>query len=105
MAHVHVFIFDDLTFIGVTSSQIIFDVIRTRTLLHAWTRLLSGEDISAIQGMERDVAPFKSFQGPAWVDGVRGYGDFDYFIFPLPPPFPGGQWVQSAAASGNRHAH
>jgi hypothetical protein len=48
IVHVHVSIFDDLTFIGVTSSQIMFDVIGTRTLLHAWTRLLSGEDISAI---------------------------------------------------------
>ena len=48
MVHVHVSVFDDLTLIGVTSSRMMFDVIGTRTLLHAWTRLLAGEDIDSI---------------------------------------------------------
>ncbi|KAJ7361179.1 hypothetical protein DFH08DRAFT_684361, partial [Mycena albidolilacea] len=60
--NVHVSVFDDLTIIGVTFPQTMFDVPGMRTLLHGWMRVLSGEDIDAIQGMEWDVAPFGSFR-------------------------------------------
>ncbi|KAJ7651819.1 hypothetical protein B0H17DRAFT_881616, partial [Mycena rosella] len=74
MVHIHIAVFDELTVIGVTSSQVMFDVIGTQTLLRAWTRLLAGENVDAIQGMDWDVAPFESFRGACDVNLVRGYG-------------------------------
>ncbi|KAJ7689561.1 hypothetical protein B0H17DRAFT_1202202 [Mycena rosella] len=74
MVHVHIAVFDELTVIGVTSSQVMFDVVGTQTLLRAWTRLLAGENIDVIQGMDWDVAPFESFRGACYVNFVRGYG-------------------------------
>ncbi|KAJ6591560.1 hypothetical protein DFH09DRAFT_974716 [Mycena vulgaris] len=76
MVHVHVSVFDDLTLIGVTSSHIMFDALGTGTLLHAWTRLLAGDDMDVIPGMEWDMAPFESFRGPTTLNCVRGYGYF-----------------------------
>ncbi|KAJ7108738.1 hypothetical protein C8R44DRAFT_884774 [Mycena epipterygia] len=79
LLHVHVAVFTDLTFIGVTSSHITLDALGTRTLLHAWTRLLSGEDIDTIPGMEWNVAPFETFTGPTTVTGIRGWFDLGLF--------------------------
>jgi hypothetical protein len=87
LVHVHVAIFDDVTFIGVTSGHITFDALGTRTLLHAWTRLLSGEDIDAIPCMEWDSTPFDSFRGPTTVPHQRGWfelgllGQFCFIVF------------------------
>ncbi|KAJ6487719.1 hypothetical protein C8R45DRAFT_994115 [Mycena sanguinolenta] len=86
LIHVHVAIFDDVTFIGVTSGHITFDALGTRTLLHAWTRLLSGEDINAIPGMEWDMAPFDIFTGPTTRTHPRGWfnlGWLGQFLFIL----------------------
>ncbi|KAJ7642816.1 hypothetical protein B0H17DRAFT_1216358 [Mycena rosella] len=63
MVHIHIAVFDKLTVIGVTSSQVMFDVVGTQTLLCAWTRLLAGENVDAIRGMDWDVALFESFRG------------------------------------------
>ncbi|KAJ7628465.1 hypothetical protein FB45DRAFT_38471 [Roridomyces roridus] len=48
IVHVHVSVFEDLTLIGVTSSQVMFDASGLHTFLSAWTRLLAGEDLDAI---------------------------------------------------------
>ncbi|KAJ7628446.1 hypothetical protein FB45DRAFT_1059211 [Roridomyces roridus] len=61
IVHVHVSVFEDLTFIGVTSSQVLFDAAGLHTLLSAWTRLLSGDNLDAIQGMGRNFTPFDVF--------------------------------------------
>ncbi|KAJ6481608.1 hypothetical protein DFH09DRAFT_1213597 [Mycena vulgaris] len=79
LVHVHVAAFDDLTFIGVTSSHIAFDALGTRTLLYAWTRLLNGDAIDTIPGMEWDAAPFEAFTGPTAVTHVRGWFDLGLF--------------------------
>ncbi|KAJ7465161.1 hypothetical protein FB451DRAFT_1138498 [Mycena latifolia] len=83
MLQVHVSVFDDLTLIGVTAPHLMFDAPGIGILLHAWTRLLSGDDIDAIPGMEWDVAPFETFRGPNAVNCVRGYG---YLIPDKYPP-------------------
>ncbi|KAJ6489877.1 hypothetical protein C8R45DRAFT_901486 [Mycena sanguinolenta] len=61
LLHVHVAVFNDLTFIGVTSPHIALDAIGTGTLLAAWARVLNGDDIAAIPGMEWDAQPFTSY--------------------------------------------
>ncbi|KAJ6486909.1 hypothetical protein C8R45DRAFT_1145542 [Mycena sanguinolenta] len=73
MLHVHVSVFDDLTLIGVTAPQMLFDVPGLKMLLRAWCRVLAGDDIEALPGMEWDTAPFETFRSsaPAWC--VRGY--------------------------------
>ncbi|KAJ7669479.1 hypothetical protein DFH06DRAFT_1084269 [Mycena polygramma] len=78
---VHVSVFDDLTLIGITSSQVMFDALGLGTLLHAWTRILAGEDMDSIPGMEWDLAPFEKFEGWTVMEGVRGqvYRDFRTF--------------------------
>ncbi|KAJ7612687.1 hypothetical protein FB45DRAFT_759814 [Roridomyces roridus] len=73
MLHVHVTLFDDVTFIGVTSSHVGFDAVGTGTLLNAWTRLINGTDIDAIKGMPWDVQPFASFAGPTQITKLRGW--------------------------------
>ncbi|KAJ7120920.1 hypothetical protein C8R44DRAFT_920393 [Mycena epipterygia] len=83
MLHVHVSVFDDLTLIGVTAPHLMFDAPGIGTLLHAWTRLLAGDDIDAIPDMEWDMAPFETFRGPNTVNCVRGYG---YLISAKYPP-------------------
>ncbi|KAJ7432208.1 hypothetical protein B0H11DRAFT_1760867 [Mycena galericulata] len=79
LLHVHVSLYDDLTFIGVTSSHIGFDALGTATLLQAWTRLINGDDIDTIQGMNWDAAPFESFAGPTTVTHQRGWFDLGLF--------------------------
>ncbi|KAJ7621014.1 hypothetical protein FB45DRAFT_928120 [Roridomyces roridus] len=75
MLYVHVVLFDDLTFIGVTSSHIGFDAVGTGTLLGAWSRLINGTGIDAIEGMPWDVQPFTCFNGPTRVTKQRGWFD------------------------------
>ncbi|KAJ7092796.1 hypothetical protein B0H15DRAFT_882672 [Mycena belliarum] len=77
--HVHVAVFDDLTFIGVTASHVCADALGTQTLLHAWTRLLNGEALDSIPGMARDAAPFAAFRGPTTVAHPRGWYDLGWF--------------------------
>ncbi|KAF7343248.1 hypothetical protein MVEN_01756500 [Mycena venus] len=74
MLHVHVSVFDDLTLIGVTASEMMFDAPGLSTLLHAWTRVLSGDDIDDIPGMAWDLAPFNAFLGPSYLRCIRGRG-------------------------------
>ncbi|KAF7369771.1 hypothetical protein MVEN_00309200 [Mycena venus] len=81
LLHIHVAVFNDLTFLGVTAPHIAFDALGTGTLLDAWTRALSGDDIDTIQGMERDVEPFESFTPAPNVGSIkpqvkRGWFDF-----------------------------
>ncbi|KAF7325958.1 hypothetical protein MKEN_00446700 [Mycena kentingensis (nom. inval.)] len=59
--HVHAASFTDLTFVSVTSSHAMFDAIGVKTFVHAWTRLISGENIDDIEGMDWDAQPFASF--------------------------------------------
>ncbi|KAF7301962.1 hypothetical protein MIND_00762300 [Mycena indigotica] len=76
LLHVHVSVFEDLTFIGVTASHVLFDAMGTKTFLHAWTRAISGERIEDIPGMDWDAQPFATFSQPApagWVQ--RGFFD------------------------------
>ncbi|KAJ7282023.1 hypothetical protein C8J57DRAFT_1299201 [Mycena rebaudengoi] len=79
LLHAHVAVFADLTFIGLSSSHLAFDGIGTRTLLHAWTRLLNGEDIDTIPGMEWDAAPFETFRVSTPVAHARGWFDLGLF--------------------------
>ncbi|KAJ7032024.1 hypothetical protein C8F04DRAFT_1040926 [Mycena alexandri] len=73
LLQVHVAVFDDITFIGVTSSHLLFDALGTGELLRAWTRMLDGEDINAIPGMEIEIAPFEGFAAPTKVKHQRGW--------------------------------
>ncbi|KAJ7850081.1 hypothetical protein B0H13DRAFT_2087582 [Mycena leptocephala] len=61
LLHVHVSIFDDLTFLGITSSHILTDALGTGALLQAWTRLLTDGVLDDIPGMPWDMQPFKPF--------------------------------------------
>ncbi|KAJ7691784.1 hypothetical protein B0H17DRAFT_934706 [Mycena rosella] len=74
VVHVHVAAFDDLTFIGFTAAHVAMDALGARTLLHAWTRLLSGDAIDTIPGMDWDATPFEAFNaGPTAVTPPRGW--------------------------------
>ncbi|KAJ7289113.1 hypothetical protein C8J57DRAFT_1459205 [Mycena rebaudengoi] len=75
LVHVHVATFDDLTFIGLTSSHLTFDALGVQTLLHAWTRLLNGDPIDTIPGMDWDAEPFVQFLQPPAVTPPRGWFD------------------------------
>ncbi|KAJ7099972.1 hypothetical protein B0H15DRAFT_503638 [Mycena belliarum] len=77
--HVHVAVFDDLTFIGVSAPHICVDALGTQALLHAWTRLLNGDALDAIPGMARDAAPFAVFAGPTAATHPRGWFDLGVF--------------------------
>ncbi|KAJ6557927.1 hypothetical protein B0H19DRAFT_1070521 [Mycena capillaripes] len=79
LIHIHVAVFDDLTFIGVTSTHITFDALGTRALFHAWTRLMNGDDIDAIPGMEWDMQPLESFTGPTSVTHQKGWFNLGLF--------------------------
>jgi hypothetical protein len=85
---IHDSIFDDLTLIGITYFYAVSDLGGIRTLLHAWTRLLSGESIDAIGGMDWDAFLPKFFQQPTDSGflrcdvSVRGYWH-QYLIAPL----------------------
>ncbi|KAJ6465784.1 hypothetical protein C8R45DRAFT_492379 [Mycena sanguinolenta] len=61
MLHVHVAVFHDLTCIGVTSPHMGFDALGTATLLAAWTRVINGDDLNTIPGMEWDAQPFAHY--------------------------------------------
>ncbi|KAJ6461422.1 hypothetical protein C8R45DRAFT_941327 [Mycena sanguinolenta] len=70
--HIHVTVFEDLTF-GFIAPHIMIDGIGIVRLLEAWAQLLRGNDIDTIQGMELDaqsLAPFSS--GPVESDVPRG---------------------------------
>ncbi|KAJ7186878.1 hypothetical protein C8R46DRAFT_1206872 [Mycena filopes] len=76
--HVHITTFDDLTFIGVTSTHMMFDATGVKTLLDAWTRRLNGASIEDIPGMEWDSMPLEAFPHvPA--AGRRGWYDLPFF--------------------------
>jgi hypothetical protein len=81
LLHVHLAVFDDLTFVGVTAPHIAFDAVGTATLLAAWTRLLSGEALDTVPGMEWDSEPFASFAEPSSVKAKpkRGWFDLGWF--------------------------
>ncbi|KAJ7665957.1 hypothetical protein DFH06DRAFT_984851 [Mycena polygramma] len=83
LIHVHVAVFDDLTFVGLTSSHMTFDALGTRTLFHAWTRVLNGDDIDAFPGMKWDMAPFERFKTikglPSLPTYQRGWFDLGFF--------------------------
>ncbi|KAJ6462234.1 hypothetical protein C8R45DRAFT_1220655 [Mycena sanguinolenta] len=59
--HIHVTVFEGLTFLGFIAPHIVFDAIGVATLLKAWTRLLRGEAIENIPGMEWDAQPLAPF--------------------------------------------
>ncbi|KAJ7776142.1 hypothetical protein B0H16DRAFT_1449590 [Mycena metata] len=59
---IHVSVFEDLTLIGITHFHATSDVGGLRTLMHAWARLISGEHIDAIRGIDRDAAPLEHFR-------------------------------------------
>ncbi|KAJ6494388.1 hypothetical protein C8R45DRAFT_824603 [Mycena sanguinolenta] len=69
--HVHVNVFDDLTFLGLIASHIAFDITGVATLLDGWTRLLRGEDIHTITGMAWDAQPFAHFSPGSGESEVR----------------------------------
>ncbi|KAJ7044721.1 hypothetical protein C8F04DRAFT_1351080 [Mycena alexandri] len=79
--NIHVSVFDDLTLIGITYFHVVSDVGGIRTLLHSWARLISGESIAAIAGMDRDVRPANYIRPPNELDTflerdvntIRGY--------------------------------
>ncbi|KAJ7086234.1 hypothetical protein C8R44DRAFT_752642 [Mycena epipterygia] len=71
--HVHAAVFDDLTFIGLTFSHMSFDALGAQTLVHAWTRLLNGDAIETIPGMEWNFEPFEAFRGPVDMTCQRGW--------------------------------
>ncbi|KAJ7090978.1 hypothetical protein C8R43DRAFT_908320 [Mycena crocata] len=71
--HTHVTVFNDITFIGFTSSHILLDSLGMQTLLHAWTLILSGESIHNIVGMEWDAAPFDALTNPTAVGPRPGW--------------------------------
>ncbi|KAJ7689281.1 hypothetical protein B0H17DRAFT_937455 [Mycena rosella] len=71
--HVHVAAFDDFTFIGLTWSHIAFDGLGMQALLYAWTRLLSGDAINTIPGMDWDAQPFEAFTRTTAVTRPRGW--------------------------------
>ncbi|KAJ7185821.1 hypothetical protein C8R46DRAFT_982622 [Mycena filopes] len=73
LLRVHVTVFDDTTFIGVTASHILFDALGSRELIHAWTRLINGDDLAVIPGMDVDMAPFESFAKLTGVSEQRGW--------------------------------
>ncbi|KAJ7454168.1 hypothetical protein FB451DRAFT_1049809 [Mycena latifolia] len=84
LLHVHVAVFDDLTFIGITASHVLWDALGRQTVLLAWTRVLSGEAIENISGMDWDAAPFEVFTGPAAGTTPRGWyklGMFSQLLF------------------------
>ncbi|KAF8196261.1 hypothetical protein K438DRAFT_1673227 [Mycena galopus ATCC 62051] len=72
LLHVHIAVFNDLTFIGVTSPHMAFDAMGTATLLGAWARVIGGEDLDTIPGMAWDAQPFAPFvPGPSSNSPIR----------------------------------
>ncbi|KAJ7697595.1 hypothetical protein B0H17DRAFT_1007020 [Mycena rosella] len=73
LLHVHIAVFDDFTFIGLTFSHILLDGLGFWTLTYAWTRVLSGDAMDTIPGMAWDAAPFEAFTQPTAVTTLRGW--------------------------------
>ncbi|KAJ6453696.1 hypothetical protein C8R45DRAFT_1112259 [Mycena sanguinolenta] len=74
LLHIHVSVFKDITFLGFIASHMAFDAVGAGTLLSAWTRLLRGEDMDTISGMEWDTQPFTPFEsGPVNPGIQRGW--------------------------------
>jgi hypothetical protein len=67
LIHVHAAVFDDLTFLGMTSTHITFDAQGISTLMHGWQRVLAGDALEDIPGMPWDIAPFPTSEAPALV--------------------------------------
>ncbi|KAJ7930485.1 hypothetical protein B0H13DRAFT_1858618 [Mycena leptocephala] len=67
LIHVHATVFDDLTFLGMTSTHITFDAQGISTLMHGWQRVLAGGALEDIPGMPWDIAPFPTSEAPALV--------------------------------------
>ncbi|KAJ7729333.1 hypothetical protein B0H16DRAFT_228833 [Mycena metata] len=84
MLHVHVSVFDDLTLIGVTASEVMSDAFGMGTLLQSWSRLLAGEDVEKIEGMKYDMAPLEAFQGEPALEIV--YAAMDISSLRSTPP-------------------
>ncbi|KAJ6465771.1 hypothetical protein C8R45DRAFT_910634 [Mycena sanguinolenta] len=61
VVHIHVSVFHDLTFIGVTATHMAFDLLGFAALLSAWTRVINGDDFDAIPGMDWDAQPFAHY--------------------------------------------
>ncbi|KAJ6465768.1 hypothetical protein C8R45DRAFT_839726 [Mycena sanguinolenta] len=61
MLHVHFSVFHDFTFIGVTAPHMGFDLLGFAALFSAWTRVINGDDIDAIPGMDWDAQPFAHY--------------------------------------------
>ncbi|KAF7328102.1 hypothetical protein MSAN_02490000 [Mycena sanguinolenta] len=78
LVHVHVTTFDDLSFVGITSSHVTFDAMGTGIFLRTWTRIINGEDEDSIPGMPWDAAPFESFKGKD-VSNRKGWFDLAFF--------------------------
>ncbi|KAJ6476039.1 hypothetical protein C8R47DRAFT_1052356 [Mycena vitilis] len=76
--HVHITTFFDVTFIGITSSHLMFDAMGTKTLLEAWSRRLNGTSMGDITGMECDSRPVETLQTSSAV-GRRGWFDLPLF--------------------------
>ncbi|KAF7341598.1 hypothetical protein MSAN_02057100 [Mycena sanguinolenta] len=71
---IHVSVFEDLTFLGFIAPHIMIDGTGIATLLAAWTRLLRGDDIHTIQGMDWNAQPLAPFSsGPVKSDVPRGF--------------------------------
>ncbi|KAJ6494390.1 hypothetical protein C8R45DRAFT_1135181 [Mycena sanguinolenta] len=72
--HIHVTVFDDLTFLGFIAPHIMIDGLGIVTLLEAWTQLLRGDNIDTIRGMEWDAQPLAPFSSGPVKSGVpRGF--------------------------------
>jgi hypothetical protein len=100
MLHVHVSVFDDLTLIGITTSQMVFDAPGISTFLYSWTRVISGHNLDEIPGMEWDLAPFESFCPPTTLNySVRGYA----YLTPAQSPIVMGDPILSKLLSWVRN--
>ncbi|KAF7341619.1 hypothetical protein MSAN_02059300 [Mycena sanguinolenta] len=63
-----------LTFLGFLAPHAAFDAVGAGTLLAAWTRLLRGEHLHNIPGMEWDTKPFAPLEcGPVNLEVPRGW--------------------------------
>ncbi|KAJ7687845.1 hypothetical protein B0H17DRAFT_1203370 [Mycena rosella] len=81
LLHVHIATFDDLTFMGVTTSHLALDGLGLRALLYTWMYLLRGDEIDAIPGMAWDAEPFAAFKftRPTATTNQRGWFELGLF--------------------------
>ncbi|KAJ7060969.1 hypothetical protein C8F01DRAFT_178059 [Mycena amicta] len=54
LLQVHVSVFDDVTFIGVSAAHLLLDALGTSALIRGWTMVLNGESIDNVHGMALD---------------------------------------------------